>query len=106
MRAYHTYTTGDNATIRKMWGTYSKEQIAEELGVTKKSLEDHIADMQPPLPKEHQRGGMAWESHEDAALRLMVDYGCPEDEIAVALQRGRRGIRQRVQYLRRKHGWN
>lgn len=108
-RTYHVYTTGEDATIRRMWETHSKQDIADEIGVSLKSLEDHIRTMNPPLPREVPRGRLKWEEFEDNALILMVAFGIPYDYIATALQRGVRSCKDRIAHLRKtrrnKHGY-
>lgn len=101
-RTYHAYTTGDDAAIRRMWGNVSIETIAEELGVNKKSLEDHIRSMEPPLPRDRGRGGYKWEKFEDNALTLLAAFEVPVPLIATALQRGERSVKRRIHDLKKE----
>lgn len=97
----HYYTTGEEALIRRMWANHGKQAIADELGVSVASLEDHVRRMEPPLPRMrvHERGGLGWTPWEDAALRLMAGYGIPVPEIAEALQRGRQSVARRLRRI-------
>lgn len=99
----HTWTTGEDALIRRWWGRVDKQRMADELGVSVGALMEHVRRMDPPLPRMrmYERGGLAWTPWEDAALRLMDGYGVPLAEIAEALQRGRQSVARR---LRRIHG--
>lgn len=97
----HTWTTGEDAFVRREWGRADKRAIAEELGVSEGALNEHVRRMDPPLPRlrMYERGGLSWTPWEDAALRLMAGHGIPVAEMAEALQRGRQGVAKRLRRI-------